>query len=86
MKLYDEGKFGLTDKASQYLPFLQGTNKSRITIQDLLFHESGLPAYWPFYEEVIDTKSCKGGLFTNVRMLRIPYRWLPIYMLVPILS
>lgn len=65
MKLYDEGKFGLTDKASQYLPFLQGTNKSRITIQDLLFHESGLPAYWPFYEEVIDTKSCKGGLFTK---------------------
>lgn len=65
MKLYDEGKFGLTDKVAQYLPFLQGTNKSRITIQDLLLHESGLPAYWPFYEEVINMKSCKGGLFSK---------------------
>lgn len=63
MKLYDEGKFGLTDKVSKYLPFLQGTDKQHITIQDLLFHESGLPAYYPFYRELIDLTSCKGGLF-----------------------
>lgn len=63
MKLYDEGKFGLTDKASKYLPFLKGTDKQNITIQDLLYHESGLPAYYPFYRELIDLKTCKGGLF-----------------------
>lgn len=63
MKLYDEGKFGLTDRVSRYLPLLKGTRKERITIQDLLFHESGLPAYWPFYQEAIDMKTCKGGLF-----------------------
>ena len=63
MKLYDEGKFGLTDRVSRYLPMLKGTRKERITIQDLLFHESGLPAYWPFYQEAIDMKTCKGGLF-----------------------
>lgn len=63
MKLYDEGKFGLTDRVSQYLPMLEDTRKSRITVQDLLFHESGLPAYWAFYKEAIDSKSCKGGLF-----------------------
>lgn len=63
MKLYDEGKFGLTDPISRYLPILEGTRKERITIQDLLFHESGLPAYWPFYQEAIDMKTCKGGLF-----------------------
>ena len=48
---------------SQYLPMLEDTRKSRITVQDLLFHESGLPAYWAFYKEAIDSKSCKGGLF-----------------------
>lgn len=63
MKLYDEGKFGLTDKVSTYLPELRKTNKQNITIQDLLFHESGLPSYLPFYEEAIDLKTCKGGLF-----------------------
>lgn len=63
MKLYDEGKFGLTDKASTYLPVLNGTDKQNITIQDLLFHESGLPSYLPFYKEAIDIKGCKGGLF-----------------------
>lgn len=63
MKLYDEGKFGLTDYVSDYLPVLKKTDKSRITVQDLLFHESGLPAYLPFYEEAVDMKSCKGGLF-----------------------
>lgn len=63
MRLYDEGKFGLTDKVSKYLTFLRGTDKQDITIQDLLYHESGLPAYYPFYRELIDLKSCKGGLF-----------------------
>lgn len=63
MKLYDEGRFGLTDRISAYLPFLRGTNKADITIQDLLYHESGLPAYYPFYQEAVDLSSCKGGLF-----------------------
>lgn len=63
MKLYDEGKFGLTDRVSDYLPVLRETDKSRITIQDLLFHESGLPAYLPFYEKAVDMKSCNGNLF-----------------------
>lgn len=63
MKLYDDGKFGLTDKVSRYLPALRGTNKENVTIQDLLFHESGLPASIPFYLEAIDLKSVKGGLF-----------------------
>lgn len=67
MKLYDEGKFGLTDRVSRYLPMLRGTRKERITIQDLLYHESGLPAYWPFYQDAIDLKSCKGGLFRKKR-------------------
>lgn len=54
MKLYDKGLIKLTDKVSQYLPALRGTNKENITITELLFHESGLPASLPFYSLAID--------------------------------
>ena len=57
MKLYDEGKFGLTDRISKYVPVLKGTPKERITIEELLYHQSGLPAFWPFYREAIDDSS-----------------------------
>lgn len=54
IKLYDEGKLKLTDKASYYLTFLRGTDKENITIKELLFHESGLPAGLPFHKLAIE--------------------------------
>ena len=63
MKLYDEGKFGLTDPISKYVPALNGTRKGRITIEDLLYHQSGLPGSWPFYREAINDSSYTGGFF-----------------------
>ena len=54
MKLYDTGKLKLKDKASAYLTFLRGTDKENITISELLFHESGLPAGLPFYRLAIE--------------------------------
>ena len=41
MKLYDKGRFNLTDKISDHLPFLQRTDKKDITIQEILYHQSG---------------------------------------------
>lgn len=57
MKLYDNGKLKLTDKASKYLNYLRGTDKENITITQLLFHESGLPSSLPFYQLVIEKKN-----------------------------
>ena len=57
MKLYDQGKFGLTDKISKYVPELKDSPKGNIVIEDLLMHQSGLPAFWPFYREAIDDSS-----------------------------
>lgn len=65
MKLYDEGKFGLTDRVSKYIPALRGSAKERITIEELLYHQSGLPAFWPFYKEAIDDSSYVGTLFKS---------------------
>lgn len=71
MKLYDEGKFGLTDRISQYIPVLKGTDKERVTIEELLLHQSGIPAFWPFYKETIDKDSYKGSFTEQDRTLVI---------------
>lgn len=63
MKLYDQGKFGLTDRIGQYVTALQGSNKERITIEDLLLHQSGIPAFWPFYRQAVDPDSYDGPFF-----------------------
>ena len=36
MKLYDKGRFNLSDKLSDYLPWLQGIDKKDITIREIL--------------------------------------------------
>ena len=63
MKLYDQGKFGLTDRISKYVPELKGSAKERITIEELLYHQSGLPASWSFYRDAIDDSSYVGSFF-----------------------
>lgn len=65
MKLYDKGRFSLTDKLADYLPFLQQTNKKDIIIRDILFHQSGLPSGIAVYQEAIDKESYRGKLFST---------------------
>ncbi|MCA8995194.1 MAG: beta-lactamase family protein [Planctomycetaceae bacterium] len=47
MSLYDEGKFGLDDRVSKYLPTFKGDGQSDVTIRHLLTHVSGLPDQLP---------------------------------------
>ena len=47
MVLYDRKQIDLGQKASVYLPELRNTNKQNITIQDLLWHQSGMVSYYP---------------------------------------
>ena len=72
MKLYDKGRFNLTDRIADYLPFLQRTNKKDITIQELLYHQSGLPPGIAFYREAIDEDSYEGRLFMSRKDARHP--------------
>lgn len=65
MKLYDKGRLSLTDKVSDYLPFLLDTDKRDITVRQLLLHESGLPSTLLFYREAIDPDSYEGALFRS---------------------
>ncbi|ADB41359.1 Beta-N-acetylhexosaminidase [Spirosoma linguale DSM 74] len=47
MILYDRKQIDLTQKASLYLPELRNTNKQNITLQDLLWHQSGMVSFYP---------------------------------------
>lgn len=60
MLLFDQGKLSLTEKVITYLPEFNNNGKENVTIENLLLHNSGLPAFKPFYKlynnsaEVID--------------------------------
>lgn len=63
MKLYDEGLIGIGDRASKYIPMLRNCDKEEITIEQLLYHESGMPDIIDTYRLMLDPKSYHGDLF-----------------------
>lgn len=87
MKLYDERKLGLRDQLGKLVPETKGSNKANLTVRSLLFHETGVPAYIPYYMEAIDPESYSGSLFGRQSALynayyagawgRTDYRFLP---------
>jgi len=60
MVLYDRKQIDLAQKASLYLPELRGTNKQNITLQDLLWHQSGMVSFYPTTWD--RTRNPNGGL------------------------
>jgi len=63
MRLYDEGKLDLKKKLGDYLPWVKGTNKESLTIENILLHQAGLVAYIPFFKETIDSAGVPKPLF-----------------------
>ncbi len=55
MKLYDEGKLDLQKHLGDYLPWVRGSNKENLLIENILLHQAGLAAWIPFYKETIDS-------------------------------
>jgi CubicO group peptidase (beta-lactamase class C family) len=65
MRLYEEGKLDLNQKASYYLPFYRGTDKEDITVHDLLMHESGLKSWITFFYQAIDPATAASPLLVS---------------------
>ena len=66
MKLYEEGKLNLKGKLGDYLPWVAGTDKADLEIEDILLHEAGLVPFIPFYRETIDTSGAPiPSIFTD---------------------
>lgn len=75
MKLMDTKKISLSAKISQYVPELKNTNKQALTLRNALLHETGLPAFLPFYQRLIDKNSYTGPLSSNRRNLTFRTRY-----------
>lgn len=54
MKLWEEGKINLKRSISDYLPWLKGSNKEELTLENLLMHQAGLVPFIPFYKNAMD--------------------------------
>ena len=65
MKLYEEDKFSLDDKLSKYLPYLKKTNKSKITIREVLAHTAGLKAFIPIWKNSLNAAKEQTDLYSN---------------------
>lgn len=50
MILYDRGKLKLDEKVATYLPEFGNHGKEKITVRNLLLHNSGLPAFKKYYD------------------------------------
>lgn len=57
MKLYEEGKIDLQQTLGYYLPWMKGTDKSNLTLRQILLHEAGLVPFITFYKELVDSAS-----------------------------
>ena len=55
MKLYEQGKLDLKKKLGDYLPWVKGTDKENLQLEEILLHQAGLVPFIPFYRETIDT-------------------------------
>lgn len=65
MKLYDDKKIRLQDALGKFIPEIKGSDKTKITVRDALFHESGLTPFIPYYMSAIDETSYAGDIFSN---------------------
>jgi len=67
MKLVEEGKIDIDKTIGDYLPWVVGNDKAKISLKDLLLHQAGLYPYIKFYEAMLTpTGSLAQGLITEL--------------------
>lgn len=64
MKAYDERLVSTDTRLEEVIPELKGTDKGRLKVSQLLFHESGMPATLNMNRLMMDTATYSGPLTT----------------------
>ncbi|MBO5847400.1 MAG: serine hydrolase, partial [Bacteroidales bacterium] len=67
MSLAEQGRLHLDEAVSNYLPALKEGDKSDLSFRQMLYHESRLPSFVPFYQMLIDTSSYASPFFLTYR-------------------
>ncbi|MCH5221764.1 MAG: serine hydrolase [Muribaculaceae bacterium] len=67
MKAYDQGLLNLDATLGQLIPEITDSAKQTITVRELLFHETGMPASLNVFDAVMDKDTYTGPLTTTRR-------------------
>ncbi len=71
MILVDRGKLKLDEKVITYLPEFNNNGKDKITIRNLLLHNSGLPAFKKYYDKYSTAKEVINDIM-NLKLIYEP--------------
>ena len=74
MQLYDRGEVNLDEPLSHTLKYLENTNKNKITIREIMTHQSGLVAWIPFYQKTMQNNKPDSALYASVYSEKFPFR------------
>lgn len=65
MKAYDQGLLSLDDRLGDIIPEITDSAKREITVRELLYHETGMPAALNMFDLMFDTTTYTGRLISN---------------------
>lgn len=65
MKLYEDGLLDVNKTMGDYFPYLNTSNKGAIKVIDILTHQSGMKAWIPFHQGLIDENGPKKDYFID---------------------
>lgn len=73
MKLNEQGQFDYEKPLEYYFPELKSTNKSLLNYKEVLTHQSGLPAWLPFWNRTVNKKyEYKPGYYSDSKSENFP--------------
>jgi beta-N-acetylhexosaminidase len=72
MHLYDEKKIEPDKHLVQYLDYLKGTDKSRMTVREVMAHQAGLQPWIPFYMRTLKSGEPDTSIYSHVYSEKFP--------------
>ncbi len=74
MKMVQDKQVKLDDSLSIYLPYLKGTNKSKINFREMMTHQAGLKEWIPFWMKTVSKGEYKKGVYDTAYSTQYPYQ------------
>jgi CubicO group peptidase (beta-lactamase class C family)/beta-glucosidase-like glycosyl hydrolase len=65
MSVFDAGDLELNAPVSKYLPKLRSGNKRAMIVREMLAHQAGLPAWIPFWKQLVDSSGQLKSMFAD---------------------
>ncbi len=65
MRAVDDGVLRIDDPVSAWIPEWRGSDRSDVTVRDLLAHSSGLTAYLPYYRDLSGRAEFQAAIATS---------------------